>query len=358
MKKFILLSSVLMSSLFLLAGCGIVDTISCIGKDSVKVFNWGEYMDPAIIKNFEKEHDVCVKLVTFDSNESAITKMKTESFDVIMPSDYAIEQMVGEDLLEVIDWSRIDNLDKTTGLADGLSSILESVPFNLLNYGVPYFWGNVGIVYNKDEVTLAELQEKQWNIFKESYDIAFYDSARDGFMVALKQLGYSMNTSNTAELTKAENWLKEIAGKSNVTFLTDEILDDMPELKYDLALAYSGDAIYLMSEQDKLGFFVPTVGTNVWVDAMVIPKNAKNKDLAYDFINFVSSYDQALLNTEYVYYSTPRKDVYEDVILEDGEFYDYIDAYEVIINEHDEVFAYLPEVKNFTSDAWARIRIS
>lgn len=358
MKKFILSSTVLLTSLFLLAGCGIVDTIACLRKDSVKVFNWGEYMDPEIIKDFEKEYDVCVKLVTFDSNESAITKMKTESFDVIVPSDYAIEQMVSEDLLEVLDWNRITNLNRTTDLADGLSTILSNVSFNVLDYGVPYFWGNVGILYNKDKVSVAELEQKQWNIFKENYDIAFYDSARDGFMVALKQLGYSMNTSDTTELTAAENWLQDIASKDNVVFLTDEILDEMPELKYDIALVYSGDAIYLMSEQEKLGFYVPTVGTNVWVDAMVIPKNAKNKDLAYDFINFVSSYDQALLNTEYVYYSTPRKDTYLDMIKPDGEFYAYIDAYEVTVNDNDEVFKYLPEVKSFTSDAWARIRIS
>lgn len=358
MKKIILSLTLLITSAFFLSGCGVVKTISCIGKDSVKIFNWGDYIDPAIIKGFEKENDVCVKFVTFDSNEAAITKMKTESFDVIIPSDYAVEQMVEEDLLELMDWSKVTNLNKETDLAEGLKAILNTMDFNLLDYGVPYFWGNVGILYNKEKITQAELDTLQWDIFKENHKIAFYDSPRDGFMVALKQLGYQMNTKNEAELQAAESWLMGLSGKKNVSFLTDEILDDMPNLKYDLALSYSGDAIYIMSEQEKLGFYVPTKGTNVWADAMVIPKNATNKDLAYAFINYASSYKSSLLNTSYVMYSTPRKDVYNELITDGSDFYQYRDAYEVTINPNDEVFRYLPEVKSFTSDAWARVRIA
>ncbi len=356
MKKTLVLALMGLVTLAL-TGCGVVRSITCINKEKLALFNWGEYIDPEIIKGFEEEYDVCVNMSTFASNESAITKMKTESFDLVIPSDYAIEQMVSEDLIQTIDWNQIEGFNKTTDLAPGLVSILDELDFELLNYGVPYFWGNVGILYNKNVVSKAQLETLEWEIFKSNdYEIAFYDSARDGFMVALKNLGYSMNTSNQVELNEAENWLMDLARKNNVVFLTDEILDDMVSLTYDLALTYSGDAIYLMSEQDKLDFFVPNSGTNVWVDALVIPKNAKNVDLAYAFINYVLSNESATLNTEYVMYSTPRKDVYEAMISEDSDFYAYKNAYEVQIHTNDEVFRYIPTTKAFISDAWARIR--
>lgn len=340
-----------------LSGCGIVRTFTCLNKEKLALFNWGEYIDPDLIKAFEDEHNVCVTMSTFDSNESAITKMKTQSFDLIIPSDYAIEQMVVEDLLQTIDWTKIESFNKQTDLATGLQAILNEVSFDLLNYGVPYFWGNVGILYNTDKVTEAELNELEWEIFKSDYDVAFYDSSRDGFMVALKALDFSMNSSTVSELEQAEIWLSDLARKDGVVFLTDEILDDMVNLTYDLALTYSGDAIYLMSEQEKLGFFVPNSGTNVWVDAMVIPKNAKNVDLAYKFIDFMMTYDSQLANTSYVMYTTPRQDVYADMIKEGSDFYDYKDAYNVVIHANDEVFRYNQTTKAFLSDAWARIRV-
>lgn len=356
MKKTIVLALLSLVSLTL-SGCGVVRSISCINKEKLRLFNWGEYIDPSIIKGFEDENNVCVSMSTFASNESAITKMKTESFDLVIPSDYAIEQMVEEDLIRTLDWSKIIDFNPTTDLASGLVSILNELEFELLDYGVPYFWGNVGILYNKDVVTLNELEAEEWDIFKSNdYEIAFYDSARDGFMVALKSLGYSMNTATQTELNEAENWLMDLANNDKVVFLTDEILDDMMTLSYDLALTYSGDAIYLMSEQDKLDFYVPNSGTNVWVDALVIPKNAKNVDLAYAFINYVILEESATLNTEYVMYSSPRKDVYEAMISENSDFYEYKSAYDVVIHEFDEVFRYVPITKAFVSDAWARIR--
>lgn len=356
MKKTLALALLMLMSV-VLSGCGVVRSITCINKEKLMLFNWGEYIDPSILRGFEEEMDVCVNMSTFASNESAITKMKTESFDLVIPSDYAIEQMVAEDLIQTLDWSKILDFNPETDLAPGLVSILNALEFDLLDYGVPYFWGNVGILYNKSVVSAEQLETLEWDIFKsDDYEIAFYDSARDGFMVALKSLGYSMNTSTQTELNEAENWLMDLANNDQVVFLTDEILDDMVSLTYDLALTYSGDAIYLMSEQEQLDFFVPSRGTNVWVDALVIPKNAKNVDLAYAFINYVLSYDAATLNTEYVMYSSPRKDVYEAMISEDSDFYAYRNAYNVVIHNNDEVFRYIPTTKAFISDAWARIR--
>ena len=356
MKKIIALLALVLTGATL-SGCGIVRSFTCSSKEKLALFNWGEYIDPDLIKAFEKENDVCVNMSTFDSNESAITKMKTQSFDLIIPSDYAVEQMVEEDLIAEIDWSKITDFDKETELATGLVSILENVDFDILKYGVPYFWGNVGVLYNKDKVSLETLEAKEWEIFNEDLEVAFYDSSRDGFMVALKTLGYSMNTTVTSELEAAEAWLTDLAKKDNVVFLTDEILDDMVKLTYDIALTYSGDAIYLMSEQEKLGFYVPNSGTNVWVDTMVIPKNAKNEDLAYKFINFMLSYDSQKANTEYVMYTTVRKDLYEELIVEGSDFYDYVEAYNVVIHENDEVYGFNSTTKAIMSDAWARIRV-
>ncbi|MDY0210561.1 MAG: ABC transporter substrate-binding protein [Acholeplasma sp.] len=356
MKKLVALIALVLVGTTL-TGCGVVRSITCMNKEKLALFNWGEYIDPALIKAFEKENDVCVTMSTFDSNESAITKMKTQSFDLIIPSDYAVEQMVEEELLQTMDWSKITTFNRETDLASGLQSILDNVEFDILSYGVPYFWGNVGVLYNKDNVSLEILQAKEWEIFNEDLDIAFYDSSRDGFMVALKNLGYSMNTEEASELNEAENWLSDLARKDNVVFLTDEILDDMVKLSYDIALTYSGDAIYLMSEQEKLGFYVPTTGTNVWVDTMVIPKNAKNTDLAYAFINFMLTYDSQMANTEYVMYTTVRQDVYTELITEGSDFYEYVDAYNVVIHTNDEVYGYNAVTKTFMSDAWARIRV-
>lgn len=355
MKK-ILTMLILILSAFTLASCKEAD---------LKILIWGEYMDDSIVPAFQKEFGVKVKLVPFESNESAITKMKTEKFDLIVPSDYAAEQMIEEDLIQPIDWTKIPNLNRETSFADELKNIFDTVKndpedsVDLLNYMVPYFWGNVGILYNKEKISLEELEEKQWDIFKKT-DIktVMYDSSRDGFMIALMQLGYSPNTTNVDELKQAETYLASIAKQSNVVFLTDEILDDMKVPRYDMSLTYSGDAIYIMSEQPKLDFYVPTVGANIWADGFVIPKNARNAELAHQFINFISSFDNARKNTEFVMYQTPRKDVYEFMISAESELYEYRHVYQVKMNPNDEIYRYDKGAKSFMDDAWARIRTS
>lgn len=335
-------------------------TLSACNTNSLKVFSYGDYMNPDLLREFEKEFDIRVQLIPFDSNERALTKMKLEKFDVVIPSDYAIEQLIKEDMIQPIDWSKITNLNKETSFPEVLNSLLNDLksdenPIDLLEYMVPYFWGNMGIIYNTDKVTLAELEEHEWDIFAQtSLSAVVYDSSRDGFMMALKHLGYSMNTDVTTELKEAESYLTTVAKKSNIVFLTDEILDDMLTTKYDLVQAYSGDAVYLMDKNDKLNFYVPEVGTNVWVDGMVIPKNAEKVDLAHEFINFISSYEMSLANTEYVFYQSPRKDVYNFMITSD-DYAHLREAYQVKRNENDEIFRYIPEVKRFTDDAWLKI---
>lgn len=335
-------------------------TLAACNTNSLKVFSYGDYIDPQILRDFEREFGMPVKLITFDSNERALTKMKLEKFDVVIPSDYAVEQLIKEDMIQPIDWTKITNLNKETSFPLELKSLLNDLkkdenPLDLLEYMVPYFWGNMGIVYNTEKVSLADLEQYEWDIFNQTnLPAVVYDSSRDGFMMALKHLGYSMNSNVTTELTEAEAYLTTIAKKNNVVFLTDEILDDMLTTKYDLVQAYSGDAVYLMDENDKLNFYVPEVGTNVWVDGMVIPKNAEKVDLAHEFINFISSYEKALANTEYVFYQSPRKDVYEYMIGSD-DYAHLREAYQVKRNPNDEIFRYVPEVKKFVDDAWLKI---
>ncbi|MGI6360651.1 MAG: ABC transporter substrate-binding protein [Acholeplasmatales bacterium] len=335
--------------------------LTACGKADIKILMPGEYIDGLLVRAFEKEYGKKVKIVTFESNEAALTKARSEKYDLYLPSDYMIEQMIKEDMLQKIDWTKVPNLNRETSFPDELQTLLDvyEEEFPLLDYAVPYFWGNLGIVYNKETVSLETLEAAQWDIFKNtSLNMVMYDSSRDGFFVALKSLGYSANTDNETELLAAENWLKDMTKTARITFLTDEILDDMLVPRYDLSLTYSGDAVYLMSEQSKLGYFVPTVGSNVFVDAFAIPKEVNDLDAVYDFINFMSRYDSAKQNTLEIMYQSTRKDVYNEMLSEGSDLYEFKDAYRVIMHPEDELFRYVPANKRFIDDSWATIRAS
>jgi spermidine/putrescine transport system substrate-binding protein len=334
--------------------------VSCETGPVLRLYNWGEYIDDELVEQFEAETGIRVKQIAFDSNEVAITQIKGgNQYDLVIPSDYAIEQLASESLIIPIDWTKITTFDPETDLADGLDSILDTLEsgangFDLLEYAVPYFWGNVGVLYNTEIVDENDLTG--WDVLKNTdYKVAFYNSSRDAFMPALKSIGAgSINHPTTAEFDAAVAWLNEA-----LTAQTDVITDDIFEAmlhpaRYDLAVAYSGDANYLMSENDTLGFFVPEEGTNIWVDAFVIPVQA-NQDYAYQFINFMMSYEAALQNTEYVGYSTPRKDVFEEVLGVGGEFEGYSDSYNVRISVNDEVYRYNESLKLQMDTKWQEI---
>lgn len=338
----------------------LITLVSCRAAD-IKLLMPGSYIDKSIVRSFEKETGKKVSVVPFESNEAALTKLKTEKFDLVIPSDYMIEQMIKEDLLQKIDWTKVTELNKETSFPNELKSLLDELgeDFPILDYSVPYFWGNLGILYNTKKVNKELLEQQQWNIFRNTeLKIVMYDSARDGFFIALKELGYSGNTAVESELLEAEAYLKNMAKQANVVFLTDEILDDMKASKYDISLTYSGDAIYLMDSNADLDFYVPTIGSNIFVDGFVIPKGARDLDLVYEFINHISSYENALSNTLEVMYQSPRKDVYELMISEDSELYHLVNAYQVVRSENDELFRYVPLAKAFIDDSWARIRSS
>ena len=202
----------------LLGGCGSGD------KPTLKVYSWGEYIDTSLLGKFEKEYNCKVVYETFDSNESMYTKIQSgETYDVLVPSDYMIERLMKEDKLQPIDWSLVPN-------AAGLDEAVMGEAYDPDNtYSVPFFYGTVGILYNKNVVDAGDLEEG-WEVLRNTEyagDIYMYDSERDSFMVALKALGYSMNTTNKDEIDQAYNWLIEQRDTMAPVYAGDDVIDNM-----------------------------------------------------------------------------------------------------------------------------------
>ena len=232
---------------------------------------------------------------------------------------------------------------------DKLADAVKGLPYDPQNeYSVPYFWGTVGIVYDKTKVEIRDLEAEGFGIFlDEKYkgDVYLYDSERDAFMMALKDLGYSMNTTSEKEIQEAYDWLVQCVETMDAEIVTDEIIDNMAQGRKALGLIYSGDATYVMEENENMGYYMPDTGTNLWSDAMVIPKNAKNPELAHAFINFASDYDGAYDNSSYVGYTSANQEVMDDIYGEGGD-YEGIEAYiPRIDNPNDEVFVYNEDTK-------------
>ena len=323
---------------------------------TLHIYNWGEYTGENIIGDFEEETGATVVMENFDSNEQMYIKVANgESYDLLVPSDYMIQRLIEEDLLQKLDKSKLTCMDK-------LADAVKGLPYDPNNdYSVPYFWGTVGIVYDKNKVDIEDLEREGYNIFlDEKYkgDVYLYDSERDSFMMALKALGYSMNTENEQELKEAYEWLVQCVETMDTEIVTDEIIDNMAQGRKALGLIYSGDASYVMAENEDMGYFMPETGTNLWSDAMVIPKNAKNPDLAHAFINYASDYDGAYDNYSYVGYTSANQEVMDTLSGEGGD-YEGIGAYiPRTDNENDEVFVYNEDTKKIISDLWSRVKIA
>ena len=323
---------------------------------TLRIYNWGEYVGEHIIQDFEKETGAKVMMENFDSNEQMYIKVANkEAYDILVPSDYMIQRLISEGYLQKLDKSKLTCMDK-------LNKAVKGLPYDPKNeYSVPYFWGTVGIVYDKTKVSEEDLKKEGYNIFldqKYKGDIYLYDSERDSFMMALKALGYSMNTSDQEEIDKAYQWLLKCVGTMKPEIVTDEIIDNMAQARKALGLIYSGDATYVMAENPKMGYYMPESGTNQWSDAMVIPKNAKNVDLAYAFINYASDYDGAYDNSSYVGYTSANKKVMDDLYGKGGEF-EGINAYiPRTDNKKDEVFEYNEKTKKIISNLWSKVKIA
>ena len=320
------------------------------------LYNWGEYTGENILRDFEEETGATVVQESFDSNEQMYIKVANqEPYDVLVPSDYMVQRLIDEDLLQKLDKSKLTCMDK-------LADAVKGLPYDPQNeYSVPYFWGTVGIVYDKTKVEIRDLEAEGFGIFlDEKYkgDVYLYDSERDAFMMALKDLGYSMNTTSEKEIQEAYDWLVQCVKTMDAEIVTDEIIDNMAQGRKALGLIYSGDATYVMEENENMGYYMPDTGTNLWSDAMVIPKNAKNPELAHAFINYASDYDGAYDNSSYVGYTSANQEVMDDIYGEGGD-YEGIEAYiPRIDNPNDEVFVYNEDTKKIMGDLWSRVKIA
>lgn len=346
MKKILV---ALLASLLVLTGCGAKET-----KEELRVYNWGEYIDESLIPEFENKYNVRVIYEKFLSNEQMYNKLQDGSkFDVIVPSDYTTQRMREEGMLQKIDYSKITNYENIIPSLKGR----HMDPNN--EYSVPYFWGNVGILYNKNTVDRNDLETQGWNILmNEKYKgkLFFYDSERDAFMIALKAQGFSMNTTKEDELKKANDWLIEMKQTMDPVYGTDEIIDQMIGGAKDIAVMYSGDANAILLENPDMDFYSPSEGTNTWVDAMVIPNDAPNPDLAHKWIDFMISEEVSKRITEEIGYTSPIQSVIDDVTGPDGAF-NGIDSYVTRTGyDKDEEFFYDQEMKVILSDYWQRIK--
>lgn len=294
MKKMVLIMSLVLTLGALITGCGGEE------KEHINVYNWGDYIDQDVLKEFEEEYGIQVKYDMFETNEDMYIKIKQggSNYDVLFPSDYMIERMIREDLLEKIDKANIPNLENVG--EDFLN--LDFDPNN--DYSVPYMWGTVGIIYNK---TLVDDPVDSWDIlWNEKYEnqIIMLNSQRDTIAVALKKLGYSMNTRDLGELEEAKAEL--IKQRPLVyAYMGDDIKGAMVSGEGAIGVVWSGDAVAMIRDNPDLEYVVPKEGTNLWFDNMVIPTTTQNKDGAEKFINFMARPDIAAKNTDYIGYSTP-----------------------------------------------------
>lgn len=355
MKKRKLLSLTLAVSLTvatLLTGCG----ASSGGENGqVIVYNWGEYIDPETITMFEEETGIKVIYDEFETNEIMYPKIEAgaSQYDVVCPSDYMIQKMIDNDLLAELDFSMLPNATENIGE----QYWEQSKQFDGENkYSVPYCWGTVGILYNK---TMVDEPITSWSVlWDEKYkdNILMQDSVRDAFMVALKLNGYSMNSTDEAELETAKQAL--IEQKPLVqAYVIDQVRDKMIGGEAAIGVIYSGEAIYTQRENADLEYVIPEEGTNIWIDSWVVPKNAPNMENAHKFIDFMCRPDIALKNFEYITYSTPNvaaQELIEDddirnssIAFPDLSQYSNLETYSYLGEEGDELYnALWKEVKS------------
>ncbi len=288
--------------LFSLTACG-----KNQAKESINVYNAGEYIDPEILRDFQKETGIKVNYSTFASNEDMYIKVtqSQDKFDVIVPSDYMIEKLIKEDFLQPIDFSKIDNFSQ-------VEDFLKNPTYDKENkYSVPYYWGTVGIIYNSKEVKdKVDSLDILWNP-KYKKQIIMYNSQRDTIGLSLKRLGYSINSVVPKEIEEAKNEL--IKQKPLVyAYMDDDGRDVIVQGDANIGVMYSGDALLMIEQNPDLKYVIPKEGSNKWVDAMVIPKNAKNVSGAHKFINYMIKKEVQVKNVKYcIGYTSPVKGVRE-----------------------------------------------
>ena len=326
-----------------------------LNDEKLVVYNWGEYIDPEVLTMFEEETGIDIVYEEFETNEILYPKISSGAiaYDVICPSDYMIQRMIENDLLSEINFDNIPNLKNI-----GKQYLEQSRQFDPENkYSVSYCWGTVGILYNK---MMVDEPVDSWSILwdpKYKDNILMQDSVRDAFGVTLKYLGYSLNSIDLDELTEAKNLL--IEQKPLVqAYVIDQVRDKMIGNEAALGVIYSGEAIYTQKENPNLEYVIPKEGSNIWIDSWVIPKNAEHKENAEKFINFLCRPDIALMNFEYITYSTPNeaaRELIEDESIRNSEIafpdlskYDNLETFQYLGTEADQVYG----------DLWNKVKSS
>ena len=323
-------------------------------KGNLYIFLPGEYISDEAISQFEKKTGITVSITTFESNESMYTKLLGGTvYDIIIPSDYMIERLISEKLVQPLDKSKITIMDE-------IYPEVLNMSFDPNNdYSIPYFWCNAGICYDTTLIDQADVESQGWAVLQNTkYKgmIYMYDSIRDAFMMAEKSLGYSMNTADETELNNACDWLIQIAKTMDPAYVTDEAIDGLATGEKAMGMMYSGDAAYIISENENMAYWAPTEGTNYFVDAMVIHKDAENVDNAYEFINYITGYDAAYENSTFVGYSSVNQDVLNDLVAAGGEFEGngaYIPRPQTA---NDEVFHSDADVLKMISEMWVKVK--
>ena len=288
-----------------LALCLMLSVFSGCGSKSdevLNIYNWGLYMDPEILTAFTEETGIEIEYEEFTTNEDMYTKLSqgVGNYDLIIPSDYMIERLIKEGMLNELNYDNIPNLANIDPSVMNLAFDPEQ------KYSVPFTWGTVGIVYNTDVIDLPE-EEIDWDIlFDPAYEkqILMSDSYRDTIGVALQYLGYSQNSRDLDQLEEAKELLIE-QKPLVLAYVVDEVRDLMLAEEAVVAMVWSGEGMILEQESDNLKFVTPRSGTNLWVDALCVPTTAENQDYAEQFINYLCQPEVAAKNAEYIGYSTP-----------------------------------------------------
>lgn len=322
-----------------------------------------EYISLDVVSAFEEETGIKVALRYFDSNEVLLTNAKVNSYDLIIPSDYAIEELAAGGFIKPLDWEKIDfNTDDFSTKMVGTLTSLESSGFDMLEYAMPYFWGSVGMIYNNTLPQLeTDIMAQGWSILNNaSYSKMIYDSSRDAFMAALNANGNRMSDADQTMINEAKDWLIGAYNQPNTFIKSDEILTEAigGETPYDVAMVYSGDAVYILQETEAYSYYVPE-WSNVWMDGFVIPTNTKHEQWAYDFINFMSSYEQNLENTYAMGYTSIRQDVIDELLADDTFNLDTRIEYAFDVAFTDfEFYRFDQELKSMMDDAWELVILS
>ncbi|MDD4716286.1 MAG: spermidine/putrescine ABC transporter substrate-binding protein [Oscillospiraceae bacterium] len=355
MKKRLFAIGITVCMVFLLAfasGCG-------KGSEKVvNVYNWGEYIDESVLKLFEKRTGIHVNYNTFETNESMYAALKNggSNYDVIFPSDYMISRMIAENMLQPIDYQNIPNASKINLKDFNVQSALSYDPDGA--YSVPYAWGTVGIIYNTK--TVKNPVTSWGGLFDASNkgQILMFNNARDGIGIALKYLGYSLNTINKEEIKKATDLLIDQKQKGLVqAYVMDQIFEKMIGGEAAIGPYYAGDALTMIQENPDLAFCYPKEGTNLFVDAMCIPKNADNKENAGAFINFMCDPEIMVMNAKATGYAVPSRAAYE--LLDPEEQNSKLIYPDASVLKNCEIYKNLPQdVNAFYDSEWSRLTMA